>query len=452
MKSGLPILQPNSKSPFDGDLLSREQVANVLHSIVNAFSSGCVISVNGKWGTGKSTFLSMWEAYMQKNDYNIIHFNAWENDNISDPLLAIIAEFEQIKGENTQTWNNLVENCSRLTLSILPSIIAAFLEHKTGLNIKELVEKGLDESVNIIKQSISSYKEQKNTIKAFKESLLQYVNQCRSKSNKPVLFVIDELDRCNPTFAVKTLERIKHLFEIDNVVYIIAIDEQQLCHSIRGFFGSEQFDARDYLRRFIKFQYDLPQGPIANVIDNLMGEFDFASIANSGMTNTSLDDIKIFTKFLCIGTTCSIRQIERYLLYSKIALSTFRGLTIDPLFAIFLVYLKLFDRDFFSEYVEYKIDEQEIINHFESHYNEGFFDSHTPSVLYGFYQCVADLLKIRYPRDFHEEKIISSQGELRFQIKRFDEEQFSRCLQLSKYYPNFNIVHERLNFTSNINI
>ena len=65
-----------------------------------------------------------------------------------------------------------------------------------------------------------------------------------------MLFIlIDELDRCRPTYAIKLLERVKHMFETDQVVFVIATDTSQLKHSIRATYGGE-FDAQTYLQRF----------------------------------------------------------------------------------------------------------------------------------------------------------------------------------------------------------
>jgi len=47
-------------NPFANCKLNRKQYANVLTQIVSNYSDGFVMSVNGAWGTGKSTFMKMW--------------------------------------------------------------------------------------------------------------------------------------------------------------------------------------------------------------------------------------------------------------------------------------------------------------------------------------------------------------------------------------------------------
>lgn len=74
----------------------------------------------------------------------------------------------------------------------------------------------------------------------------------------PLVVIIDELDRCRPDFAVRTLERIKHLFEVENVIFVLMLNRVQLCASIRGCYGAD-VDADGYLRKFLLFSLQLPQ-------------------------------------------------------------------------------------------------------------------------------------------------------------------------------------------------
>jgi hypothetical protein len=50
------------------------------------------------------------------------------------------------------------------------------------------------------------------------------------------------------------LEKIKHVFEIPNIFFIIATDTKQLCHSIQAIYG-QNFDSHKYLKRFFDQEY-----------------------------------------------------------------------------------------------------------------------------------------------------------------------------------------------------
>lgn len=77
------------------------------------------------------------------------------------------------------------------------------------------------------------------------------------KESNPIVIIIDELDRCRPDYAVKTLETLKHFFDIPGFVFILSIDEKQLKSSVKKLFGTDNFDG--YKRKFINNSFILPK-------------------------------------------------------------------------------------------------------------------------------------------------------------------------------------------------
>ncbi|MBS7564652.1 hypothetical protein KHS38_09555 [Mucilaginibacter sp. Bleaf8] len=47
--------------PFKNCKLDRKQYAIALTSIIQTYPTGFVLSINNSWGTGKTTFLKMWQ-------------------------------------------------------------------------------------------------------------------------------------------------------------------------------------------------------------------------------------------------------------------------------------------------------------------------------------------------------------------------------------------------------
>ena len=64
-----------------------------------------------------------------------------------------------------------------------------------------------------------------------------------------VIFV-DELDRCKPTFAVHFVERIKHFFAVDHLVFVLVMNKEQLERSIQACYGNG-VNGGAYLQKFI---------------------------------------------------------------------------------------------------------------------------------------------------------------------------------------------------------
>lgn len=79
------------------------------------------------------------------------------------------------------------------------------------------------------------------------------------EAQKLVIF-IDELDRCRPTFAIETLERIKHYFDDERIIFVVSVNKEQLIHTISKFYGAS-FDATAYLNKFFDMNIYLPEIP-----------------------------------------------------------------------------------------------------------------------------------------------------------------------------------------------
>ena len=69
------------------------------------------------------------------------------------------------------------------------------------------------------------------------------------RAQKLIIF-IDELDRCRPSFAIEMLERIKHYFDDERVIFVVSLNKEQLIHTITSYYGSG-FDATRYLNKFL---------------------------------------------------------------------------------------------------------------------------------------------------------------------------------------------------------
>ena len=95
-----------------------------------------------------------------------------------------------------------------------------------------------------------------------------------------------KLDRCRPDYAIRFLETIKHVFEVDHVTFLLAVDKQQLTHSIKGVYG-HQFDAEKYLERFADVRLSLPDSPRIDFIKGVLEYMGFNEILPKGTNSDS---------------------------------------------------------------------------------------------------------------------------------------------------------------------
>ncbi len=254
---------------FEDDLLELQDFAARLEQFIETehdfVEGGLVIALSSKFGSGKSTFLQMWTSALEKKDEEkplVITLNAWESDYSGDPLFAIVsalAEAIQETGESAETLLEAAKDFGWFATAIVSQLV----NKCTGIDpiaAGETAEKKRAERlkcVSVDMDAFSIFEGRKNAMVALKNAVREIV----SSSTPRVYFIVDELDRCRPDYAITYLETIKHIFDIKGAVFIIAADRQQLENSAKSAFGRD-LDFDEYYRKFVHREVTLP--PISN--------------------------------------------------------------------------------------------------------------------------------------------------------------------------------------------
>ena len=220
------------------DRLNRVEMAEKLTRYVCSRKEPLVISLNGAWGTGKTFFLKRWRKELQKQGIHSIYFNAWEDDFCDDPLVAII-------GQLTKFASGIEKLCKYQTM--LEDLAPKFLKNAVGAAV------GV--SLPDADSALTRYKEQGKIKAEFKDELGRMARDARSTGKGPLVFIVDELDRCRPTFAIELLERVKHLLDVPGIVFAFGINREELGKSIQSIYGN--IDADVYLHRFFDMEFAL---------------------------------------------------------------------------------------------------------------------------------------------------------------------------------------------------
>ena len=208
-----------------------------------------VVSIDGDWGTGKTFFLTRWQSDLERDGYRAIYFNAWEDDFCDDPMLAMLGQLDAHFRDSTlrRVASRVIEVGSKLVMKNITGVIGK----TTGLQLEvEDLETGAGDLLR-------KYQDQVETKRELKEALGNLAEAVVEATSSPLIFIIDELDRCRPTFAIELLERVKHVFDVPNLVFIFGINRTELCESLRSIYGG--IDANVYIRRFFDLEFTLPE-------------------------------------------------------------------------------------------------------------------------------------------------------------------------------------------------
>jgi predicted KAP-like P-loop ATPase len=300
---------------------------------------------------------------------------------------------------NKKDFKSIVEKGAVLVKNIAPTLAKSLMK-KYVVDIDEItidaIENATKASTEILEEEIKEYISKKKTIVEFREELGKFVKQ--AGNSKPLIFIIDELDRCRPNYSVEVLEQIKHFFSVSGIVFVLSIDKNHLASAVRGFYGSEHINTDEYLRRFIDLEYSIPIPQTKLFNEYLFGYYqfnDFFSSAERIKFSQLRDDGQSLLKIadvLFTETNATLRQQERVFALTRLILCSFisNQSTFSNLLIV-LTYLKTMKDDVFQKIERNDYTLQELSDlFFESIYSEkkdpnGINLLYTESLLLWFY-------------------------------------------------------------------
>jgi len=357
----------NGSDAFVNCKLDRKKYADVLTSIISSYSSGFVLAIDNKWGTGKTTFVKMWRQQLKNDNYQTLYFNAWENDFQEEVMIALLSELEGLRDKGEETFKTVVEKSATFLKKVFPAVVKGAAGKMIGDEaITEVVGAITEFTAEEVELQMKNYNEKKKGINDFRKALEKFVE--RVDEDKPVVFIIDELDRCRPRYAVEVLEQIKHLFSVPGIVFVLSIDKVQLGNAVRGFYGSDLIDADEYLRRFIDLEYSIPEPNTLMFIEYLYDYFAFDDFIKSSDRPNAGDFANDEGQFraifqLLFHKNFSLRQIEKAFARVRLTVRFFGfGQFIFPELIVFLSYLNIKHLDTLNKIRRYEYSLQELMD------------------------------------------------------------------------------------------
>jgi Cdc6-like AAA superfamily ATPase len=165
-------------------LLGRERFFNILKTEIINYQDDIRVAIDGSWGTGKTIFLKkLIDDLKQKDGIFPVYIDAWQNDYFENPLLTMIVQLKTIPEFAEEFFDRLEKyKIKNFHLSINVGLFGVSQDfQKSGKELLDVIEQSTY-IINVLSEAI---------------------NMTMQKSNKKIVLVIDELDRCKPDFAVR---------------------------------------------------------------------------------------------------------------------------------------------------------------------------------------------------------------------------------------------------------
>lgn len=378
MRIVTPPLVVEESDAFTKDILDRKGYGEALLNLVIRSSDALVISLDGKWGEGKTTFVKMWQGLLSDANVPNLYIDAFSNDYVDDAFIAVasaITDYTEkniIKGHRDKVVA-LKEKSKKvggqlLSWSARIGVKAATLGIIKDADIEELkdIKGDLSKTASdligeFVEERITNHSKDIELIKSFQGLLSDLPSKLNSEGDKPLVVIIDELDRCKPTFAVEVIEKIKHLFSVENVVFVLVMNKAQLEESIKNVYG-QNVDAHTYLQKFINIEAKLPK-QIGECYNNDLSKYT-SRLLQLHELQTWGDDRNIVDSVepLANHFNLSLRQLEK--VFTNLAVfygsSAENHLRIVPII-VFLAVIKVVDPRLFDSILHQNISYADLI-------------------------------------------------------------------------------------------
>ncbi|HKZ03348.1 MAG TPA: P-loop NTPase fold protein [Pyrinomonadaceae bacterium] len=259
--------QPHFKAEaFDSSAIDYKDLVTRVTIILSALEEGAVLAIDAPWGSGKSFFGRNFDAHLTKLGWKTCYIDAFRGEYVEDPFLLIASAIRE-KVDDPGKQRTFTKAAVKVGKSLLPIVGKALVRAGTAnvVSLDDAKEFGkvLSDAIaeateTLIADQLASYEKDRRSFEAFVKQLADFAANVKETTKHPLVVFIDELDRCPPPFAVRMLERIKHLFDVPHLTFVLLLDRKQLERAVNGVYGAG-IDADAYLRKFVHFTFQLPK-------------------------------------------------------------------------------------------------------------------------------------------------------------------------------------------------
>lgn len=225
------------------DLFNINKHLDGLSRFIKACNTPMTISIQGSWGSGKTSIMKMVEHEIEK-DVIPVFFNTWQ---FSQFELGNSLAFSMIKVllNKLQDDDSFIKHFTSVCSNALTTALKSVSIYNINVDLKKCTEKTVDDN----------YAEQ---IENLHQHFQEVVNRaCEREHKDRVVIFVDDLDRLVPSKAVELLEVLKLFLDCKQCVFVLAIDYEVVIRGAIEKYGfasymSDKIDDKERNREYEK--------------------------------------------------------------------------------------------------------------------------------------------------------------------------------------------------------
>ena len=245
----------SSITSINDDLFQIRQYVDGLAMFINHCVTPMTISIQGDWGSGKTSIMNM---VMEKLGDNTIPiwFNTWQYSQFNlgeDLTLSLLGRLIKVL-KPEQAMDGKAADFFEKTFRIIKTVGWTALNQAAGKTGQELL--------NSLAKDFSEGKDDAaDTVDSLKNVFQECVDYAikRDRKDRVVVF-IDDLDRLNPVKAVELLEVLKVFLDCENCVFVLAIDYAVVSSGVKEKYGDliGTDKGRQFFDKIIQVPFKMP--------------------------------------------------------------------------------------------------------------------------------------------------------------------------------------------------
>lgn len=308
------------------DTLNREKFAQFLFHLIEHRdeyrrepdnTDAYYIAIDGSYGSGKTRFLQMFQSYIEdkKNEYSILYYNAWEHDIFNDALSSFVY---QISNSDlfTDTQEQLdsvkrkksIQDIAKVALTAIVAVGTQKIFGGDGVDVIKSIQEHVEDKVTE-NDLPNPYELRRQSMGLLTDALSHYTKE------HPLIVIIDELDRCTPTFAIQTFEVVKHLLNVPDTIFLFAVDMKQMRATVQKVYGAH-IDADGYICKIFDYISVFPRLDMTEYVHGLLVSWKDPELLQNL-------ELVAHIELLFNRSTCSLRDINAILQSYRIMWNTF---------------------------------------------------------------------------------------------------------------------------------
>lgn len=297
----------STDAPAEVDLLKRDALAEVLADRIRETRrrdprTSLLVHLDGAWGSGKSTLLNLLGKRLTAAGFLVVWFDAWQHSRLSPPWWALLTTVRRHIARDRGWWARrrlyLRETAARARRSGAPYLLTVILLLIAAGSLGLVVRWGLGatsqpaDSLKTIVPALTALGvlwtgarvasrvllwDSARGARLFEQSdinpmaqVAEHFDWLLRRSRKPVVFFIDDLDRCKDAYVIELLESAQTLIRDAPRIhagtdplppaayFVIAADGSWLRRAYTGQYGTTDLVGYQFLDKLFQLTVPMP--------------------------------------------------------------------------------------------------------------------------------------------------------------------------------------------------